>query len=137
MKLELPYMLALLAETYERAGQLEAALHTLEEALHVAHTTGENYYRPELHRLHATFLLAAGEVDAAQASFQQALTTAQAQQTKSLELRTAMDLSRLWAEQGRRAEAYARLEGIYAWFTEGFDTADLRQAQELLLALAP
>jgi predicted ATPase len=67
---------------------------------------------------------------------QRALDTARRQEAKSLELRAAMSLSRLWQEQGKQAEARALLAPIYAWFTEGFDTADLQEAKALLEALA-
>ena len=72
----------------------------------------------------------------AEASFHQALAVARQQQTKSLELRAAVSLSRLWQQQGKRAEACALLAPIYGWFTEGFDTADLKKAKALLEALA-
>jgi len=72
----------------------------------------------------------------AEACFQQALDVARRQQAKSLELRAAMSLARLWQQQGKRQEAYALLAPIYGWFTEGFDTADLQEARVLLEALA-
>jgi DNA-binding SARP family transcriptional activator/predicted ATPase len=134
-KLELPALLALLAETYAQVGDMASARQAIGEALEIAHATGEDYYRPELHRLWGSFMLAAGEKAAAQVSFQQALKIAQAQGTKSLELRAATSLGQLLAEQGRRGEAHELLAGVYHWFTEGFDTADLRQAQDLLLTL--
>ena len=70
------------------------------------------------------------------ACFEQALSIARRQQAKSWELRAAMSLSRLWQQQGKRADAYALLEPVYAWFTEGFDTADLQEARALLEVLA-
>jgi predicted ATPase len=69
---------------------------------------------------------------AAEACFQQALDVARRQQAKSLELRAAMSLSRLWQQQGKQAEAHALLAPVYGWFTEGFDTADLQEAKALL-----
>jgi predicted ATPase len=72
----------------------------------------------------------------AEACFQQALDVARRQEAKSLELRAAMSLSRLWQQQGKQAEAHALLAPVYGWFTEGFDTADLQEAQALLDALA-
>ena len=72
----------------------------------------------------------------AETLFQQALDVARRQEAKSLELRAVMSLSRLWAQQGKRKEARARLAEVYAWFTEGFDTADLREAKTLLEELA-
>jgi DNA-binding SARP family transcriptional activator len=136
-KVEQSLIFALLAETCDRAGQTEGAWRAVEQGMEITQATGEDYYRPELHRLHGRLLLAAGDIPAAQASFWQALELAQQQRVKSLELRAAMDLSRLWAEQDRRAQAYALLSSVYAWFTEGFDTADLREAQALLNSLTP
>jgi adenylate cyclase len=72
----------------------------------------------------------------AEACFQHALDVSRRQQAKSLELRAAMSLGRLWQRQGQRAEAYALLASVYGWFTEGFDTADLQDAVALLEALA-
>jgi predicted ATPase len=90
----------------------------------------------ELHRLTGSVLLAENQLDEGQASLQQAIRIAQAQQAKSLELRAARDLARLWGEQGRRAEARDLLAPVYGWFTEGFDTADLKGAKALLDELA-
>jgi predicted ATPase len=137
MGVERPFFFALLAETYERMGQLAAASDAIQEALKFAHASDEDLYRPELYRLQGSFLLAAGDAEAAHFCFQQALATARAQRAKSLELRAAMSLSLLWAEQGKRTPAYDLLRGVYDWFTEGFETADLRKAKELLLALQP
>lgn len=134
--LDYAFNMALLAETCERCGQTAAALAAVEEGLALVHATGEGYWRSELHRLHGRCMLDAGDVNAAQASFRQALEIAQQQKAKSLELRAAMDLSDLWANQGQRARARDLLAGVYHWFTEGFDTADLRQAKVRLLALA-
>ena len=91
----------------------------------------------EAHRLQGELLLRqpTPDVSQAEACFQQALDVARRQQAKSWELRTALSLSRLWQQQGKRAEAYELLAPIYDWFTEGFDTADLRDARTLLAAL--
>ena len=98
--------------------------------------TGSADYEAELYRLKGELLLAAGQSKAtgqeAEACFQQALDIARRQQAKSLELRAAMSLSRLWQQQGKRAEARELLAPIYGWFTEGFDTADLQEAKALL-----
>jgi predicted ATPase len=72
----------------------------------------------------------------AEACFRQALDVARRQEARSLELRAAMSLARLWQQQGKRAAAYELLAPIYGWFTEGFDTADLQEAKALLVALA-
>ena len=94
-------------------------------------TTEERWWEAELYRLQGTLLLQlpSPAVDQADACFQQALAVARRQQAKSLELRAATSLSRLWQQQGKRAEAHALLAPIYGWFTEGFDTADLQEAR--------
>jgi len=128
----LPYGLAFLAEGLARHGDRAAALATLREGLATADATGEHMWDAELHRVTGTVLLAENKPDEGQASLQQALRIAQAQQAKSLELRAATSLARLWGEQGRRTEARDLLAPVYGWFTEGFDTADLREAKALL-----
>ncbi len=128
----LPYGLAFLAEGLARHGDRAAALAALREGLETADATGEHMWDAELHRLTGTVLLAENKLDEGQASLQQAIRIAQAQQAKSLELRAARDLARLWGEQGRRAEARDLLAPVYGWFTEGFDTADLKEAKALL-----
>jgi predicted ATPase len=132
-----PYWLALLAEACWKVGQAEEGLRALTEALAVAHKTGEGFYEAELYRLKGELLQnVEGGMRRAEwtteACFQQALDIARRQQAKSLELRAAMSLSRLWQRQGKRAEAYTLLAPIYGWFTEGFDTADLQEAKALL-----
>ena len=128
----LPYGLAFLAEGLARHGDRAAALAALREGLEIVSTTGEHRWDAELHRTNGRVLLTENKLDEAQASFQQAIRIAQAQQAKSLELRAARDLARLWGEQGRRAEARDLLSPVYGWFTEGFDTADLKEAKALL-----
>ena len=95
----------------------------------------EHFWDAELYRLTGTVRLAENQIDEAQASLQQAIRIAQAQQAKSLELRAAMSLARLWGAQGRRAEARDLLAPVYGWFTEGFDTPDLAEAAALLSEL--
>ena len=109
-----------------------AALAALREGLETADATGEHVWDAELHRLTGTVLVAENKLDEGQTSLQQAIHIARAQQAKSLELRAARDLARLWGEQGRRAEARDLLAPVYGWFTEGFDTADLKDAKALL-----
>ena len=108
----------------------------LAEALAAVDSTGERFWEAELYRLKGELLLAYANTRQtwleAEACFQQALEVARHQQAKSLELRTAMSLSRLWQRQGKRAEARQLLAPIYGWFTEGFDTADLQEAKALL-----
>jgi predicted ATPase len=128
----LPYGWAFLAEGLARHGDRAAALAALREGLDTARATGEHVWDAELHRLTGSVLLAENKLDEGQASLWQAIRIAQAQQAKSLELRAARDLARLWGGQGRRAQARDLLAPVYAWFTEGFDTADLKEAKTLL-----
>jgi predicted ATPase len=132
------YLLAFLGEAYGVAGQPEAGLQVLDEALAAVRDTGERMYEAELYRLKGDLLRmrSTDHTAAAETCLYQALTIACRQQAKSLELRAAMSLARLWQQQGKRAEAYALLAPIYGWFTEGFATADLQEAKTLLEALA-
>ena len=117
-------------------GNYVEALSALSEAFEHIEATGERTWLPELHRLRGLVLLAQNKLDEGAASLTQAIHVAQAQQAKSLELRAARDLARLWGEQGRRTEARDLLAPVYNWFTEGFDTADLKEAKALLDQLA-
>ena len=148
--------LVLLAEAYGKAGQAEEGLAALVEALTVVDKSGERFYEAELYRIKGELLLTQeiksqkskgksqksentdprplipdpqGE---AEACFLKAIAIAREQQARSLELRAVMSLARLWQQQGKRAEAYRMLSEVYNWFTEGFDTKDLREAQALL-----
>src|SRR5499427_7737834 len=132
------HWLALLAEAQRMIGQPEAGLRVLAEALvHVEHT-GERYYEAEIHRLKGELLLQQSSDNATEAEscFRHALGIARTQQARSLELRAAMSLSRLWQQQDKRQEAHDLLAPIYNWFTEGFDTADLKDAKALLEELS-
>jgi DNA-binding winged helix-turn-helix (wHTH) protein/predicted ATPase len=137
-KLFRPYRLALLAEAYGQAGQFEAGLETLAEALTQVAATEERCWEAELHRLKGVLLLqrSKSDVSQAEACFRRALDVARRQQAKSLELRAALSLSRLWLQQGQRPAARELLAPIYGWFTEGFDTPDLQEARALLGVLA-
>jgi predicted ATPase len=128
---------ALLAELYANAQQGAKGLDILADAWALAQETGESYYTAELHRLQGELLLQQDGANAAQAEFcfQQALAIARQQQAKSLELRAAMSLSRLWQQQSKPAAALQLLAPVYGWFSEGFDTADLQEAKALLEAL--
>jgi predicted ATPase len=132
----LPYGLAFLAEGLARQGDPPAGVAAVREGLKIADATGQHMWDAELHRANGMVLLAENKLDEAQASLQQANRIAQAQRAKSLELRAARDLAWLWGEQGRRAEARDLLTPVYGWFTEGFDTADLKDAKALLDELA-
>ena len=132
----LPYGCGFLAEGFARHGDRAAALAALREGLETAGATGEHGWDAELHRLAGTVLLAENRLNEGEASLQQAIRIAQAQQAKSLELRAVRDLARLWGEQGRRTEACDLVAPVYSWFTEGFDTTDLKEAKALLDQLA-
>jgi predicted ATPase len=131
-----PFFLALLAEAHGRAGQVEEGLSVLTEALAAVNKTGERVYEAELYRLKGELLQKqATAMGAVEECFRQAVSVARQQSAKSLELRAVMSLSRLLKAQGQTTEARQMLTEIYAWFTEGFDTADLQEAKALLEAL--
>jgi predicted ATPase len=142
-----PLWLAFLAEAYGKAEQAAEGLTALAEAQALVHKTEERFWEAELHRLTGELLLAQEDtqhqakgtgqkLEEVETCFRQALDIACHQQAKSLELRAAMSLSRLWQHQGKQAEAHALLAPIYNWFTEGFDAADLQEAKALLDELA-
>jgi predicted ATPase len=156
------YYLAQLAEAYGRGGQVHEGLRTLAEALALVEHTGERFWEAELYRLQGELTLQRLPVPGvtvpvqtgrkplrapsqplpphpqreAEACFHRALAIARRQQARSLELRAAMSLSRLWHHQGKTAAAHRLLAEIYGWFTEGLDTADLQEARALLAAFA-
>src|SRR4029453_14221673 len=129
-----PFCLVPLAEAAVHVGQVEEGLHLLAGPLTAFEASRRGDMLTEAYRLQGEFLLQQAAPDAAQgeACFQQALAVARRQQARSWELRTAMSLSRLWQQQGKRTEAYELLAPIYGWCTEGFDTTDLQEAQGLL-----
>jgi predicted ATPase len=144
-----PHFLSLLAEALVEAGRFEEGLDTLKQALAVAESASDRYYEAEVYRLKGTLLLAVcdrqGDTEAvgdelvglveAEDCFRSAIEIARGQQAKSLELRAAVSLSRLYQKQGKHQEARRLLSEVYGWFTEGFDTLDLKQAMALITAL--
>jgi class 3 adenylate cyclase/tetratricopeptide (TPR) repeat protein len=130
-----PYGLTLLAEALARHGKYRAAFGAAMEGLFYQGKTGCRRWAAELHRLQGIALLGLNRLEEGESVLQQALHIAHRQQAKSLELRAATSLARLWGEQGRRAEARDLLAPVYDWFTEGFDTADLKAAAALLSEL--
>ena len=131
-----PYMLSLLADAHRILGQWAAMRTVLSEALALVNTTGERWWEAELHRLQGECWRlqtdAVPQLDAALASFQQALDIAQRQQARALELRAAVSLGRLLQHQGKGQEVLTVLAPIYYGFREGFDTADVQEARTLL-----
>jgi predicted ATPase len=131
-----PYGLAKLGEALAQQGDYRAALTAISEGLADQERTGQRRWEAELYRLEGIALIGVNRLEEAQNAFEEALRVARRQEAKSYELRAATSLARLWGEQGRRTEARDLLAPIYGWFTEGFDTADLRDSKALLDELA-
>jgi predicted ATPase len=136
-ELNRPYFLTLLAEACMDTGRLDDGLSALREALAAADEHDNRAFEAEMHRLKGELLLRQHDSHTAEAQlcFERAIEIARRQSAKSWELRATMSLARLLAKQGRRDEARAMLAEIYGWFTEGFDTADLKDAKALLKEL--
>ena len=136
--LRAPLFLTLLAEVLALAGKVEEGLATLDDAMAAAAVSGARGCDAEIHRLRGELAGRLPYPDPAkpEESFRTALAIAREQGTRGYELRAATSLARLWAEQGRRAEARDLLAPVYGWFTEGFDTPDLKEAKALLKELA-
>jgi class 3 adenylate cyclase/predicted ATPase len=135
-ELWLPYHIALRARACEIAGQIEEASALLDEALQIVKRTGERWFAAELYRHEGQLLLQQGHAEAAEELYRKALSIAREQGAKLWELRAAASLARLRRDQGRRAQARDLLAPVYGWFTEGFDTPDLKEAKALLDELA-
>lgn len=153
-ELTMSSVLAQLAKAYGRVGRAEEGLSVLAEALDHVERTGERIFEAELYRLKGELILQKLSVISSQSSvtdprpltpapqgeaeacFLKAIEVAQKQQAKSLELRAATSLARLWRQQGKTTEAHKLLSEVYTWFTEGFDTKDLQEAKALLDELA-
>jgi predicted ATPase len=132
-----PYFYTWLADVSAHLGHVEEGLQALAEAQALVEQQEERWWEAEVCRLRGVLLLrqAVPQPAEAEACFQRALEVARRQEAKSLELRAAVSLSRLWQQQGQQADAYELLAPIYGWFTEGFDTADLQEAKALLEGL--
>jgi predicted ATPase len=130
----LPFALSFLAIAHAKLGQLEDAWHSIGEALAAIRTTKEQWHEAEVNRIAGEVALKSPQLNGATAEgyFERALAVARQQQAKSWELRAAMSMARLWLDQGKRQQAHELLAPIYGWFTEGFDTLDLREAKALL-----
>ena len=128
----MPHYIALLARGCEIAGQIEEAVTQLDEALAIVERTGERWCMAELNRHKGQLLLRQGHPEAAEQLYRKALGIAEEQEARLWELRAAASLAQLRRDQGRRAEARDLLAPVYGWFTEGFDTPDLKEAKALL-----
>lgn len=124
-----------LARALAASGDRPGALATIRSVPDIVENTGHRQWEAEVYRTEGLVLLADNDLDASQHAFEKALQTARGQRAKIYELRAATDLSRLWGEQGQRTRARDLLEPVYGWFTEGFDTVDLKEAKDLINAL--
>jgi predicted ATPase len=131
-ELAIPYYTTFLAAACAIAGQIEEGVTLLDEALHIAGRTGERWYAAELNRHKGQLLLRQGHPEAAEKLYFNALGIAREQEAKLWELRAATSFARLRRDQGRPAEARDLLAPVYGWFTEGFDTPDLKEAKAML-----
>jgi predicted ATPase len=136
--LNMPLRLMFLARAHADLGHLDDAWRCIGEAMTTMETTKETWIEAEVHRVAGEIALMSRKPDEAkaQADFERALTVAREQQAKSWELRAAMSMARLWRDQGKRDEARELLAPVYGWFTEGFDTRDLKEANALLEELS-
>jgi predicted ATPase len=132
-----PFFLSYLASAYAELSQFDDDWCCVNEALAAIEKTKERVWEAEVNRI-ASEVALKSEQDGAkgEAYFKRALSVARAQQAKSWELRAAMSMARLWRDQGKRDEACELLAPVYGWFTEGFDTLDLKEAKALLDELA-
>ena len=126
------YYVALLANSYGSAGQVDVALDLLTGALETATRTGERWFEAEIHRHIGEWLMAQAQHAEAEARFQSALAVAREQKARFWELRAATSLARLWSKQKKRSEARDLIAPVYGCFTEGFDTPDLKDAKAVL-----
>jgi predicted ATPase len=127
-----PHHIYLLARACEIVGQIEEAMGLLDDALQIVERTGERWFVAKLNRLKGQLLLRQGDAEAAEQFYYAARTIAAEQEAKLWELRAAVSIARLRRDQGRPAEARDLLAPVYSWFTEGFDTPDLKEAKILL-----
>ncbi len=134
----MPTQLSYLATAYRELGKFDDAWRCIGEAMTLVETTKEKWFEADVHRIAGEVALKSPQPDAAKAEayFERALTVARQQQAKSWELRAAMSLARLWCSQGKPQQARELLAPVYGWFTEGFDTLDLKEAKALLEELA-
>jgi predicted ATPase len=123
-----------LATAYAELGQLDDARHCIEDAIEKVESSKEKWFEAEVHRIAGEIALksSASDTEEAEKYFGRALATARQQQAKSYELRAAMSTARLWRSQGKPQQARELLAPVYGWFTEGFDTRDLKEAKALL-----
>ena len=134
----MPLSLTYLTRAYAELGQFDDAWRSIGEAVTIVETTKERWCEAEVNRVAGEIALKSPQRDAvkAEAYFDRALAVARQQQAKSWELRASMSLARLWRSQGKPQQARELLAPVYGWFTEGFDTRDLKEAETLINELA-
>ena len=134
----LPLVLSYLTRAYAELGQFDDAWRSISDAMTAVETTKERLWEAEVNRMAGEIALKLPQLGPSQAEayFERALSVARAQQAKSWELRAAMSMARLWRGRAKRNEARDLLAPVYGWFTEGFDTLDLKEAKTLLDELA-
>jgi predicted ATPase len=132
----MPWTLTLFADAHAKLNEVAQAQNCLAEAVQIIERTDERYSEAELHRVRGDLQNATGDQAVADQSYHRALAVARQQSAKTFELRAATSLARLWRDQGKRDEARNLLASVYGWFTEGFDTLDLKEAKALLEQLA-
>jgi tetratricopeptide (TPR) repeat protein len=130
LRLRLGYFTAVIARALMRNGDLHGALERIEAALNT--NPEELFYRPELFNVRGEIHLGLNQISLAESDFREAVSMARKMSAKAWELRSSLSLARLLSSQARRGEARTMLAEIYGWFTEGFDTADLKDAKALL-----
>jgi predicted ATPase len=135
---QVPLFMARQAEIETEMGYVDAAMAMVDDAIAASDRTSHHSFDAELHRARGDTLLLvkSPDRDAAQAAYMRAIDIARCQHTKTFELRAAMSMARLWRDQGKRDEARELLAPVYGWFSEGFDTRDLKEAKVLLEELA-
>jgi class 3 adenylate cyclase/predicted ATPase len=136
-EIKVPYYYGLIAEAHRRINRTMEGSKLLSDALELVERTGEHWYEAELYRLGGEMLIKNGDRRGAEPWFCGALATTKKHSAKLFELRASMSLARLWRDQGKLQQAHELLAPIYGWFTEGFDTLDLKDAKALLDQLAP
>ena len=132
----LPLWFSCLAKSYAELGQLDDAWRCISDATRTAKTTKERAWEADIQRIAGEIALLSDDEASAEAYFNRALAIARQQKARSWELSAAMSLARLWRDQGKEQQARGLLAPVYGWFTEGFDTRDLKEAKALLEELA-
>ena len=136
LRIHLCLPICLLAEAYLKGEQYEKGMEQANLAIAISSEIGDRWCLPRVHAIRGRLLLTLGQGDAAETSLKMAVDVAATQSAKGVQLHTANALARLWRDQGKVEQARELLAPVYGWFTEGFETRDLREAKALLEELA-